>query len=327
MIKRKNFSVISAALAAILLLTTLGGCGKSGAATEPAEPTANSEVSVPAEPAGEPAAEAAPGRQDGERFEDVIILEGMQETVRYEHVRNDAVGFEMDYDYEQFVRRSGSDCERFVSVWDDPEAPENYLEVRYDPRDAETVADAVGKVLSNTYEISRDDSFALGAAGRCIRIDASADIGGLTMPDRLQMVYIVPAEDGCRVAVAHYFIESAEGFGRRFRYMMDTFGATECRGEKRLSDEQALAAVRRYCLIGNPDLKGMEAGGEYPVYWEIASGSEQEIVVLFRSYTGSQLRYHIDPLSGDTYVTEFVPGITAEETRTDESLNARDYLG
>ena len=63
----------------------------------------------------------------------------------------------------------------------------------------------------------------LDHAGSCIRIDASAAKGGKVMPDLLQMVYIIPAEDGCRIATAHYSIESAEGFGKRFRNMMDTF--------------------------------------------------------------------------------------------------------
>ena len=68
-------------------------------------------------------------------------------------------------------------------------------------------------------------------------------------------------------------------------------------------------------------------GGEYQVYWEVESSSEQEIVVLYRSYTSAQIRYHIDRSTGETYVTEFVPGITAAEERTDESFNLWDYVG
>ena len=60
--------------------------------------------------------------------------------------------------------------------------------------------------------------------------------------------------------------------------------------------------------------------------WEIASSNDKEIVVLFRSYTGAQVRYYINPVSGDTYVTEFVPGITEDEERTDESFNVKDYI-
>ena len=139
------------------------------------------------------------------------------------------------------------------------------------------------------------------------------------------MVYIIPAADGCRIASAHYAIEASEGFGRRFRYMMDTFSPLPVRGEKQISDERALSAVKHCCHISDPGLARVEKSGEYPVYWEISSRGEREIVVLYRSYTGAQIRYHIDPFSGETFVTEFVPGITAEETRTGEVLNLWDY--
>ncbi len=237
MVKRKQIPAISAALALALLLTAvLCGCSRSTAAPEPTAPAANVDSVSPEEPAEAPAdetesvgqteppaAEPEVGRQDGERFEAVIILEGMEETVQYEHVRNDALGFEMDYDYESFARHSESDRERFVSVWDDAANPENYLEVTRSSEDAEAAAAAISAELSEKYEISRDDAFMLERAGKCIRIDASADVGGKTMPDHLQMVYIIPADDGCLIATAHYAIEGSEGFGRRFHYFMDSF--------------------------------------------------------------------------------------------------------
>ena len=83
----------------------------------------------------------------------------------------------------------------------------------------------------------------------------------------------------------------------------------------------------RYCRAVNPDLESIEKAGEFPVYWEPELEGADEIVVLFRSYTGAQVRYYIDRASGDAYVTEFVPGITPEEARTGESLNVWDYLG
>ena len=92
-----------------------------------------------------------------------------------------------------------------------------------------------------------------------------------------------------------------------------------------LSDEQALAAIRQYCLSSNPDLEGIVNAREYPVYWEIASSDANEIVVLYRSYTGALVRYYIDRTTGETYVTEFVSGITPEEQRTEEHLNVWDY--
>ena len=50
-------------------------------------------------------------------------------------------------------------------------------------------------------------------------------------------------------------------------------------------------------------------------------------MVLFRSYTGAQVRYYIERSTGDVRVTEFVPGITPEEMLSEESLNVWDYVG
>ena len=65
---------------------------------------------------------------------------------------------------------------------------------------------------------------------------------------------------------------------------------------------------------------------DYTVYWDVSTNEAGEVVVLYRSYTGAQIRYYIDPDTGDTYVTELVPGITDEEQQTDESFNIRDYI-
>lgn len=97
-------------------------------------------------------------------------------------------------------------------------------------------------------------------------------------------------------------------------------------GEKRLSDEQALSAVKRYCCQRDPGLENVVNAGEYPVYWEVSSSADDEIVILYRSYTGALLRYHIDPTTGQTYVTEFVPGLSSGETQTDELLNLWEYI-
>ena len=95
---------------------------------------------------------------------------------------------------------------------------------------------------------------------------------------------------------------------------------------KNINEEQALSAVQKYCYTNNPDLKRIVDDGEYEVYWETENGTDDEIIVLFRSYTGAQIRYHIDRTSGETYVTECVPGISDKEERTDEVLNVWDYL-
>lgn len=319
----------------------LGGCGKvstTESETPADEPAAAENVQTPVEDTQTPAVEdgqAAPSetsepvaetsRQDGERFEAVIIMEGMEETVQYEHIRNENIGIEMDYDYESFVRQSGSNRERFISDWDDPENPENYLEVTYNAKDADTVAASISEELSKEYELITEN-FTLEGAGECIRIGASEVKGGGYMPDKLQMVYVIPASDGCRVAWEHYEIEGAEGFGRRFSYMVHTLSVIDRTGTSELTEEQAVAAIQKYCYSTNPELEDMVKAEEYPIYWDISSSDESEIVVVYRSYTGSINRYYIDRSTGETYVTEFVPGITEEEQRTEESLNVWEYV-
>ena len=355
---KKRFSVLVLSIALIL---SLSACGKApAAAPQPAptaapETTAEAQTPAPAEtaapetapaqtaapapaetsaPAPAPAATPAPApaRQDGERFQSVIVMEGMEEPVNYQHIRNDDIGIEMDFDYESFVRRSEMEREVFLSDWDDPNNPENYLEVTYSPADAETIAASYSSLLSQEYDITLDTR-TLDNGVNCTRIEASVIKGTNQMADRLQAVYIIPAPDGCRVATAHYFIEGAEGFGRRFDYMIRTItvfprdGGTALPAGAALTDEQALAAIVKYCTVLNPDLQEIVDAGEYPTYWDILDSSEQEVVVVFRSYTGAQSRYHIDRTTGNTYVTEFVPGIFDEEQPTEEHLNVWDYVG
>ena len=202
-------------------LLILSGCGRKEAAPEPAEPVIRQEANSPVETAAPSEAEIIIGRQDGERFEETILLEGMEEKVRYEHIRNDTVGIEMDYDYESFARQSEEDRERFVSVWDDPENPGNWLELTASAESAESAASSVGEALSKEYDIIREP-ITLEHAGSCIRIEASELKGTGRMADQLQVVTVIPAPDGCRVAAEHFSIESAEGFGRRFSYMLNT---------------------------------------------------------------------------------------------------------
>lgn len=165
-------------------------------------------------------------RQDGERFEAVIILEGMEETVQYEHAVNETAGFEMDYEYESFVRHSDTDGERFISLWDDPDSPENYLEVTRSAEDAENVAAALREELSEKYDLY-EETRELDSAGNCIYIGAFELKDTDLMADQLQAVYIIPASDGCIVATEHYAIEAAEGFGRRMSYMLNSLMSLE----------------------------------------------------------------------------------------------------
>ena len=100
---KKKFVALT--LAALLALG-LASCGDAPAAE--IEPAAGDEeiVVIEAEEATTEETPAAPMRADGERYDAVITIEGMEETVHYEHIVNTALGFEMDYDYERFLRHS-----------------------------------------------------------------------------------------------------------------------------------------------------------------------------------------------------------------------------
>ena len=217
--KKKAVHIIIATLA---LALPLAACGGNHRAAETVAPVMPADSVSPAEPVLLPETETETEMRDGERFETVVVMEGMEETVRYEHVRNNAIGFEMDYDYELFERRGEPERECFVSRYDNPETPQNYLEVTYSAEDADTVSAFISEALSHDFEIIKK-FYALDRAGACIRIDASNAKGNDGTPDSLQTAYVIPAADGSRVATAHYSFESAEGFGRRFSYFMDTF--------------------------------------------------------------------------------------------------------
>lgn len=227
--KNKPVTVFIMVLVSAALMM-LSGCGRSDSGSVPAEPAQNNEAISLIESGESSDADEVIERQDGERFEEVIILEGMEETVKYEHVRNELLGFEMDYDYELFERQRESDRDRFLSLYDAPDDPQNYLEVTYSTEDADAVSASISEALSEEYDIIREP-FMLERAGSCIRIDASEAKGGMGTPDLLQMVYIIPAPDGCRVAAAHYSFESAEGFGRRFAYFMNAFAVIPVQGK------------------------------------------------------------------------------------------------
>ncbi len=228
-------------LTVLLSMTVLCGCshvessGTTETVTEPAaepviameeeaeaETKEEPEVKPEEEPVAEPeaGAESATGRQDGERFEDVIMLEGTDETVRYEHAISKTIGFEIDYDYESFERHSEPDLERFISIYDDPEKPESYLEVKFSPEDPDTVL-ASYEAMSGKYEIEKE-SYTLDGAGSCMMLYINEAKDDLKGSDPLQTVYIIPASGGSLVATEHYTVEGQEGFGSRLSYIMNT---------------------------------------------------------------------------------------------------------
>ena len=218
---KKRLPSIIVVFAVTLLVTAASiGCSKKESVPEPVELVLANATATPVEPTDPPALQIASERQAGERFTGTIVIEGFEETVHYEHIRNDTVGIEMDYDYEAFVRRSEPDRERFISAYDDLDHPEIYLDVTRSSESPDTVAASISEALSSNYDVG-NDSVALDRAGTCIKLDASSDKTGHT-PDFMQTVYIIPAADGCRIATIHYTFDSADGFGVRFRHIINS---------------------------------------------------------------------------------------------------------
>ena len=92
-----------------------------------------------------------------------------------------------------------------------------------------------------------------------------------------------------------------------------------------ITEDQAYAAVINYNKSIGSGYDGEINSEGYSEYWDVST-ENGKIVVLYRSYTGAQIRYYVDPASGETYVTELVPGIIDEEQENGERFNARDYL-
>ena len=204
----------------VAALLALAGCGDVPAA-ENSSPAAEDEEIVVIE------GETESGRQDGERFEAVILLEGMEETVHYEHIRSESIGFEMDYDYEMLERRSDAEGECFVPYTEGAEDPWNYFELRYDTGNANLVADALKASLSGSYDTVTEEEFSMEAAGDCVLVQASGAKAGVEPSGSLQRVYVIPTGEGCIVATVHCTYESAEGFGARANYMLHTLTVIE----------------------------------------------------------------------------------------------------
>lgn len=93
-----------------------------------------------------------------------------------------------------------------------------------------------------------------------------------------------------------------------------------------ITEEQACEAVKKYCIEEFPDLADMVDSDDYTIYWEASTTEDGEICVLYRAYTGALIRYYVNPETGDTYVTEQVPGIIDDEQKTEETLNVKDYI-
>ena len=225
--KRKTvYSILTAFLMAALVMTITGCKKNTTTETASAEPVVidinggTSDVAS-ADPVG---GESKTGRADGERFDGTIMLEGMEETVHYEHIVNNDLGFEMDYEYEDLNRKTLADREIFISVYDDENDPSNYLEVSQSDLPVDTLITNLRIELSQKADIETETR-TLENAGEVTYIEASSKDGN--MLNQIQSVYVIPAGNGTIVARCHFSIEAAEGFGGRFRQMLNTLVVTK----------------------------------------------------------------------------------------------------
>ncbi len=186
------------------------------------EETLNVRDYMSAKPEGSSEEESTSGRKDGERFESEIMMEGMIETVEYEHAVSKSMGFELDYEYDSLLRNSGSDEESFMSKYDDPKDPYNYLLVKLSEIDAESTLAELKESLAGDFDEVTTEETELEGTGKCQCLIALG-VKNKELPDgALKRVYIIPTGKGCIIAEANYTIESAEGFGTRFVNMINT---------------------------------------------------------------------------------------------------------
>lgn len=93
-----------------------------------------------------------------------------------------------------------------------------------------------------------------------------------------------------------------------------------------ITNDQALKAIRKYCYANDPSLEEIINSGDNTAYFDVSNTGSGEIVVLYRSYTAAEMRYYINPSSGEVYVTELVPGVIDNEQKTGESFNIANYM-
>ncbi|MBE7068934.1 MAG: hypothetical protein E7386_00315 [Ruminococcaceae bacterium] len=92
-----------------------------------------------------------------------------------------------------------------------------------------------------------------------------------------------------------------------------------------LEDEEVLEGFENYLHFKIKDLEAILDEGKKPCTWGIASSDKNEVMIMFKSHTGSLLRYHVNRNSGKTYVTSYSVEYN-DYFRTKETLNIRDYL-
>lgn len=93
--------------------------------------------------------------------------------------------------------------------------------------------------------------------------------------------------------------------------------------KSKMTADMAYEGVSNYCHSAydwsvaedNPAIMGLEMGEE----------SDKEYQVVFRSYTGALVYFHVDKASGSTRMVEYVPALDITEEAGTIDIN--DYLG
>lgn len=98
---------------------------------------------------------------------------------------------------------------------------------------------------------------------------------------------------------------------------------TEANGSE-LTEDVVLKAITKYCYDANPNLATADKGS---YYFSVFETTEDEIVIVFRSYTGALIYYHVAIATGDVYSMEYVPVIMDEPQPGEEKFNVNDYIG
>ena len=142
--------------------------------------------------------------------------------MEYEHAVSEAVGFEMDFDFERFGRQTEDGRELFLSLYDGQGTPTNYIEVLRVDFDVPTTAALLTEGLQEEYETVAQESCTLAAAGACERLNASGAREGAAPEGSLVTIYVIPAGDGSILATVRCTYETAEGFGARMNSMLNT---------------------------------------------------------------------------------------------------------
>lgn len=179
------------------------------------------------EPAGETETkessnDAVVKRQVGDRYEEVIVFQGVEEKITFERIANETVGFEMDYDCGNFSRKSDENGDVFALNFDGS----YYMEVTSKNETADAIATSISEELSKNYDVYKSET-ELNFVGNCTMIHADIKTVDQETLDELQTVYIIPAADGCYVATAHYGYDSSDYYGKLFSMMADSFSIIE----------------------------------------------------------------------------------------------------